>query len=55
MMRLKNWKKRFPIKKLLVFISCKTCAVDTDAINELAILRDRFGGDRRAHHGEEHR
>ena len=28
-----------------VFISCKTCAVDTDAINELAILRDRFGGD----------
>lgn len=27
-----------------VFISCKTCAVDTDAINELAILRDRFGG-----------
>ncbi len=28
-----------------VFISCKTCPVDTDAINELAILRDRFGGD----------
>ena len=28
-----------------VFISCKTCAVDTVAINELAILRDRFGGD----------
>lgn len=28
-----------------VFISCKTCAIDTDAINELAILRDRFGGD----------
>ena len=27
-----------------VFISCKTCAVDTGAINELAILRDRFGG-----------
>ena len=27
-----------------VFISCKTCAIDTDAINELAILRDRFGG-----------
>lgn len=27
-----------------VFISCKTCTVDTDAINELAILRDRFGG-----------
>ncbi len=28
-----------------IFISCKTCPVDTDAINELAILRDRFGGD----------
>ena len=28
-----------------VFISCKTCVIDTDAINELAILRDRFGGD----------
>ncbi len=28
-----------------VFISCKTCPIDTDAINELAILRDRFGGD----------
>ena len=28
-----------------VFISCKTCAIDTDAVNELAILRDRFGGD----------
>ncbi len=27
-----------------LFISCKTCAVDTDALNELAILRDRFGG-----------
>lgn len=27
-----------------VFISCKTCTIDTDAINELAILRDRFGG-----------
>jgi hypothetical protein len=26
------------------FISCKTCAVDTVAINELAILRDRYGG-----------
>ena len=26
------------------FISCKTCAVSTEAINELAILRDRFGG-----------
>lgn len=29
---------------LPVFISCKTCLVDTDALNELAILRDRFGG-----------
>lgn len=28
-----------------VFISCKTCDVSTDALNELAILRDRFGGD----------
>ena len=27
-----------------VFISCKTCAVTTEAINELAVLRDRFGG-----------
>ena len=27
------------------FISCKTCAIDTDALNELAILRRRFGGD----------
>ena len=27
-----------------VFISCKTCAVRTEALNELAILRDRFGG-----------
>ncbi len=27
-----------------VFISCKTCAVGTEALNELAILRDRFGG-----------
>jgi len=27
-----------------VFISCKTCDVKTEAINELAILRDRFGG-----------
>ncbi|MBR5381313.1 MAG: DUF1887 family protein, partial [Oscillospiraceae bacterium] len=26
------------------FISCKTCAVSTEALNELAILRDRFGG-----------
>lgn len=29
---------------LPVFISCKTCAVATEALNELAILRDRFGG-----------
>lgn len=29
---------------LPLFISCKTCAVTTDALNELAILRDRFGG-----------
>ena len=28
-----------------VFISCKTCAANTEALNELAILRDRFGGD----------
>ncbi len=27
-----------------VFISCKTCNVGTEALNELAILRDRFGG-----------
>lgn len=27
------------------FISCKTCAITTEALNELAILRDRFGGD----------
>ena len=26
-----------------VFISCKTCAVSTEALNELAVLRDRFG------------
>ena len=26
------------------FISCKACAVKTEALNELAILRDRFGG-----------
>ena len=26
-----------------VFISCKTCDVHTEAVNELAILRDRFG------------
>lgn len=29
---------------LPVFISCKTCEVTTQALNELAILRDRFGG-----------
>lgn len=28
-----------------VFISCKTCDADTDALNELTILRDRFGGE----------
>ena len=27
-----------------LFISCKTCDIATDALNELAILRDRFGG-----------
>ena len=27
-----------------VFISCKTCEVKTEALNELAILADRFGG-----------
>ncbi len=27
-----------------VFISCKTCDVKTEALNELAVLRDRFGG-----------
>lgn len=27
------------------FISCKTCAITTEALNELAILRDRFGGE----------
>lgn len=27
-----------------IFISCKTCEVSTEALNELAILRDRFGG-----------
>lgn len=30
---------------LPVFISCKTCSIATEALNELAILRDRFGGD----------
>lgn len=29
---------------LPTFVSCKTCEIDTDALNELAILRDRFGG-----------
>ena len=29
---------------LPVFISCKTCPIATEALNELAILRDRFGG-----------
>lgn len=27
-----------------IFISCKTCPISTEALNELAILRDRFGG-----------
>lgn len=27
------------------FISCKTCEIHTEALNELAILRDRFGGE----------
>ena len=27
-----------------LFISCKTCEIRTEALNELAILRDRFGG-----------
>lgn len=27
------------------FISCKTCDISTEALNELAILRDRFGGE----------
>ena len=27
-----------------MFISCKTCEIKTEALNELAILRDRFGG-----------
>ena len=30
------------IKPLL--LSCKACAVKTEAVNELAVLRDRFGG-----------
>jgi len=28
-----------------VFISCKTCDVKTEALNELAILKERFGGE----------
>ena len=28
-----------------VFISCKTCMIRTEALNELAILRARFGGE----------
>ncbi|MBO6093562.1 MAG: DUF1887 family protein, partial [Oscillospiraceae bacterium] len=28
-----------------VFISCKTSEVKTEALNELSILRDRFGGE----------
>lgn len=27
-----------------IFISCKACDIKTEALNELAILRDRFGG-----------
>ncbi|MBR3739552.1 MAG: DUF1887 family protein [Clostridia bacterium] len=27
-----------------IFISCKTCEIKTEALNELAVLRDRFGG-----------
>lgn len=27
-----------------IFISCKTCQIDTDALNELTILKERFGG-----------
>ena len=27
-----------------LFVSCKVCDVSTEALNELAILRDRFGG-----------
>lgn len=30
---------------LPVFISCKTGSLETEALNELAILRDRFGGE----------
>ena len=28
-----------------VFVSCKTCRIETYALNELAILRDQFGGE----------
>ncbi len=28
-----------------VFISCKTCDASTEALNELSVLRDRFGGE----------
>lgn len=28
-----------------VFISCKTCAISTEALNELAILKEHFGGE----------
>lgn len=28
-----------------VFISCKTCAIRTEALNELSILKERFGGE----------
>lgn len=27
-----------------LFISCKTCRIDTEALNELEVLRERFGG-----------
>ena len=27
-----------------LFVSCKTCDIHTESLNELAILRDRFGG-----------
>lgn len=27
-----------------LFISCKTCDITTEALNELAVLKDRFGG-----------
>ena len=31
-----------------LFISCKTCEIRTEALNELAILHDRFGGSKAA-------